>query len=416
MASAFRLSPQFPQGPSQQRAFLISKGLNDSDIQVFRLILQRTVGRHEPVPTVALSFSDVASMAGVSRPTVIRSFKRLKAAKLIHTTRKTEDHYHAGQQVGLCPELLAPAIGVSSWHRDTNQTFTIHCGDALESLSRLADESVNCCVTSPPFFRQRDYDIDGQIGQEETPQQFISQLVGVFKEVRRVLRKDGTLWISIADTYATGSGGGGTKSKKQQSNHGTNLPARRPQRSDDLKSKDLIGIPWMLAFALRADGWYLRSDIIVHKVNTFPESVADRPTTSHEHMFLLSKSPKYYYDADAIREPQRDDLNGHYLGRNRRTVWTVTAKPSSTGHYAAFPPQIPEICLLAGSHEGGVVLDPFNGTGTTGIVALKHGRSYIGVELNPGYVDVTTKRCKAEMKNLSKSRPKAAGRKARRAL
>ena len=416
MASAFRLSPHFPQGPSQQRTFLLSKGLNDSDIQVFRLILQKTVGRHEPVPTVALSFNDVASMAGVSRPTVIRSFKRLKAAKLIHTTRKTEDHYHAGQQVGLCPELLAPAIGVRSWRCDTNQTFTIHCGDALEVLTRMPDESVNCSVCSPPFFLLRDYDIVGQIGREGTPQQYISRLVEVFREVRRVLRNDGTLWINIGDTYATGSGGNVTKSKMQQNNQGTNLPSRRPQRSGDLKSKDLIGIPWMLAFALRADGWYLRSDIIVHKVNTFPESVADRPTTSHEHIFLLSKSPKYYYDADAIREPQRDNLNGHYLGRNRRTVWTVTTKPSSTGHYATFPPQIPETCLLAGSPEGGVVLDPFNGTGTTGIVALKHGRSYIGIELNPEYVDITTKRCKAEMKNLSKSRPKAAGRKARRAL
>jgi DNA-binding Lrp family transcriptional regulator len=190
VASALRLSPHFPQGPTQQRTFLLSKGLNDSDVQVFRLILQKTVGRQEPVPTVALSFSDVARMAGVSRPTVIRSFKRLKTAKLIHTTRKMEDHYHAGQQVGLCPELLAPAIGVKSWRCDTNQTFTIHCGDALEVLATLSDESVNCCVTSPPFFRQRDYDIDGQIGQEETPRQFISQLVGVFKEVRRVLRKD----------------------------------------------------------------------------------------------------------------------------------------------------------------------------------------------------------------------------------
>lgn len=413
MASAFRLSPQFPQGPSQQRAFLISKGLNDSDIQVFRLILQKTVGRHEPVPTVALSFNDVASMAGVSRPTVIRSFKRLKAAKLIHTTRKTEDHYHAGQQVGLCPELLAPAIGVRSWRCDTNQTFTIHCGDALETLATLSDESVNCCVSSPPCFWQRDYDIDGQIGHEEVPEQYINKLVGVFREVKRVLRNDGTLWVNIGDSYA-GSG----KGRNGDGTHCVSIVGRlqTPPSYPGMKPKDLIGIPWMLAFALRADGWYLRSDIIIHKVNTFPESVADRPTTSHEHLFLLSKSPKYYYDADAIREPQRDDLNGHYLGRNRRTVWTVTAKPSSTGHYATFPPQIPETCLLAGSCESGVILDPFNGAGETGIQAMKHRRSYIGIEINPHYVDITTKRCKAEMKNLSKSQSKAAGRKARRAL
>ena len=333
---------------------------------------------------------------------MIRSFNRLKKAKLIHTKRKTEEHYHAGQQVGLCPDILAPAIGVRSWRHDTNQTFTIHCGDAHEVLSTLHDESVNCCVTSPPFYLLRDYQIDGQIGMEETPEEYISKLVDVFREVRRVLKADGTLWVNIGDTYATHSGGSITKSKMQKGNKGTNIPARKPLRSGDLKSKDLIGIPWMLAFALRADGWYLRSEIILSKLNPMPESVPDRPTTAHEQLFLLSKSSKYYYDADAIREPQRDDLNGHYLGRNRRTVWTVKTNPSSTGHYATFPPQIPEACLLAGSPQDSCVLDCFNGSGTTGILAVRHRRSYIGIELNPEYVDITTKRCQAEMKNVSR--------------
>lgn len=397
-----RLSPQFPQGPTQQRTFLISKGLNDSDVQVFRLILQKTVGRRDPVPTAALSFNDVATMARLSRPTVIRSFNRLKQAKLIHTKRKTDEHYHEGQHVGLCPDILAPAIGIRSWRRDTNQTFTIHCGDAHAVLSTLPEESVNCCVTSPPYFGLRDYDLDGQIGLEETPEEYISKLVSVFRGVHRVLKTDGTLWVNIGDTYATGSGGNNTRSKKQKTNRGTNMAARKPQRSGDLKSKDLIGIPWMLAFALRADGWYLRSEIILHKTNPMPESVPDRPTNAHEQLFLLSKSSKYYYDADAIREPQRDDLNGHHLGRNKRTVWTITAKPSSTGHYAAFPAQIPEACLLAGSPEGSTILDCFNGSGTTGILALRHRRSYIGIELNPEYVDITTKWCEVEMKNVSR--------------
>ena len=310
--------------------------------------------------------------------------------------------------------------------------FTIHSGDAVAVLQTLPSESVNCCITSPPYFGLRDYSVDGQIGLEETPEQYIERLVAVFREVRRVLRDDATLWVNIGDSYAGGKIGradagrdiGGCGGNLE----GSGNPGGGMSRSvpDGLKSKDLIGVPWMLAFALRADGWYLRSEIIWHKPNPMPESVRDRPTKAHEQIFLLSKSPKYYYDGDAIQEPlapaslsrydysfggpKREALRDHHddtglgsrtsvignrkkpTGRNKRSVWKMATKPFKGAHFAVFPPELPMTCLLAGCPKGGIVLDPFSGAATTGIVATQHGRRYIGVELNPEYIAIANKR------------------------
>lgn len=295
-------------------------------------------------------------------------------------------------------------------------------GDCLEVLRTLPDCSVDCCVTSPPYFGLRDYGVDGQIGLEETPGQYIQKLVDVFREVRRVLKDDGTFWLNIGDSYAGNSSGG-------------------------IKSKDLIGIPWMLAFALRSDGWYLRQDIIWHKPNPMPESVRDRCTKSHEYVFLLSKQPHYYFDHEAIQEdastlehrpagvvrerefeyaskrnlhpeayapkaPKAIRFGGSKYGdnkntkfaiysgnewtpsqkRNKRDVWTIPAQPTKEAHFATFPEALVEPCILAGSRAGGVVLDPFFGSGTTGRVAIKNGRGYIGIELNPEYIEIAKKR------------------------
>jgi DNA modification methylase len=304
----------------------------------------------------------------------------------------------------------------------------VYCGDVLEVLKTLPSESVNCCVTSPPYFGLRDYGVDGQIGLEETPDQYINKLVGVFREVKRVLRRDGTVWVNIADSYAgsgKGRNGDGVHSAggKQATNKGTiGGHLRKTQGGPGVKPKDLIGIPWMLAFALRADGWYLRSESIWHKPNPMTESMKDRPTKAHEQVFLLSKSQRYYYDADAIKEPSvypndnrkarvsdghkrtpTDVISGLLAGsttyptRNKRSVWTITVKPFKGAHFATFPPELPETCLLAGSPKSGVVLDPFSGSGTTGIVAVKNGRSYVGIELNPEYVEISQRRFEREL-------------------
>lgn len=327
-------------------------------------------------------------------------------------------------------------------------TSTILTGDALEMLKTIESGTVNTCVTSPPYYGLRDYGVDGQIGLEETPEQYIQRLINVFREVKRVLRDDGTLWVNIGDSYAAQRGGtyqpaetlaGG---KHGKTDDGSNVNRDRhdgynPTRnasSIGLKHKDLIGIPWMLAFALRADGWYLRQDIIWHKPNPMPESVKDRCTKSHEYIFMLSKSPKYYYDADAIKEPcangdsaslrgskgaktknsGRRDKQGElgkqtYTGfnerysakpalthRNKRDVWTVTTKPYKGSHFAVFPPDLIEPCVLAGTPVNGLVLDPFTGSGTTGVVSLRNGRSFIGIELNPQYVKMAKERIKRE--------------------
>jgi DNA modification methylase len=300
-----------------------------------------------------------------------------------------------------------------------SSTWQVLEGDCREVLARLPEQSAQTCVTSPPYFGLRDYGHEGQIGQEPTPDEFVAALVEVFRSVRRVLRDDGTVWLNLGDSYAAHGGGA---AGKEMAYMGDDAANRRATRVPGYKPKDLIGIPWMVAFALRADGWYLRSDIIWHKPNPMPESVTDRPTKAHEYLFLLSKSPRYFYDADAIREPhsenahhglsmerasafkKQSEVGGHGngaatinlnpAGRNKRDVWTITTQPFPGAHFATFPPKLIEPCLLAGSREGDTVLDPFNGAGTTGVVALRHNRSYVGVELNPVYAQMARDRIK----------------------
>ena len=310
---------------------------------------------------------------------------------------------------------------------------TIHNGDCLEVLRTLPDESVQCCVTSPPYWGLRDYGHDGQIGLESTPEAYVGRMVEVFREVRRVLREDGTLWLNLGDSYAaSGVSGLGTTSGHGKFRGGAKTDSRIRERScpAGLKVKDLVGIPWRVAFALQADGWYLRQDIIWHKPNPMPESVTDRCTKAHEYVFLLAKSPRYYYDAEAIQENSVDKesingrrprkhhalaemdptgfgatrlgfLNGRsnqagttYPTRNRRSVWTVTTKPYSGAHFAVMPPDLVKPCILAGCPEGGVVLDPFMGSGTVAAVAQDAGRRAIGIELNPDYCKLIAKRFK----------------------
>lgn len=290
-------------------------------------------------------------------------------------------------------------------------------GDARSVMARLPDRIAHTCVTSPPYFGLRDYGCNGQIGLETTPDQFVEALVDVFREVRRVLRDDGTLWLNLGDSYARPGGTDRNVSSTAQVGSTRNTLQQMGDRTSNasaigLKHKDLIGIPWRVAFALQADGWYLRQDIIWHKPNPMPESVRDRCTKAHEYIFLLSKSPRYYYDVDAIKEPSAASTlsrlsqptldtqqgssrvpgktNGTMKAvggetRNKRSVWTVTTKPYKGAHFATFPIDLIEPCVLAGAPVGGIVLDPFSGSGTTGEAALKHGRRYIGIELNPEY-------------------------------
>jgi DNA modification methylase len=352
-------------------------------------------------------------------------------------------------------------------------TFRVIEGDCLSVLATLEPGRVQTCITSPPYFGLRDYGtatwdggdsecehrvssggpsmlqgasqrgrsdvaagdcphcgatrIDSQIGLEETPEQYVSNLVAVFREVRRVLRDDGTLWLNLGDSYYSTTATQGRNEDKSVGSltggtakliAGGNSTYRRDVPG--LKPKDLIGIPWQVAFALRADGWYLRSDIIWAKPNPMPESVTDRPTKAHEYLFLLSKSARYYYDADAVREAPSestserwgDDLSKrrpdgepttafvpgentcgvHPNGRNKRSVWTVATQPFPGAHFATFPPKLIEPCVLAGAPVDGTVLDPFSGAGTTGVVALRHDRDYIGIELNPTYAQMARDR------------------------
>lgn len=291
----------------------------------------------------------------------------------------------------------------------------IDFGDCRDIMKRWVSEGIKAqmCVTSPPYFGLRDYGHEGQIGLEKTPEEYITAMVEVFRCVRDVLSDDGTLWLNIGDSYA-GSGkgrnadGSHQEGGKQGTNKGTVLGSLVKTCSPECKPKDLIGIPWMLAFALRADGWYLRQDIIWHKPNPMPESVKDRCTKAHEYMFLLSKSDKYFYNHEAIKTPVKQDWgtrnrkNGKYHNEgtglqphsgleksyetaNKRSVWTVATKPYKGAHFATFPPDLIEPCILAGSRVGDTVLDPFMGSGTTAQVAVDLGRRYIGCELNPEY-------------------------------
>tara|TARA_R100001509_G_C4874007_1_gene217878 strand:- start:1160 stop:2017 length:858 start_codon:yes stop_codon:yes gene_type:complete len=263
---------------------------------------------------------------------------------------------------------------------------TILFGDCRETLSQI-DEKVRMCVTSPPYYGLRNYGDEGkQIGLEDTPEEYINNLVNIFRSVRNCLSDDGTLWVNIGDSYYNYRPGKGQALVKQTvSATKQDLPdkcARRGNKLEGLKEKDLIGIPWMLAFALRADGWYLRQDIIWNKPNPMPESVRDRCTKSHEYMFLLSKNQNYYFDVDVIKEPTR----------RKRSVWNINKKPYKGSHFAVFPPELITPCILAGSEENDIVLDPFIGSGTTAMVARDLGRHYIGCELHEEYNDLIQQR------------------------
>jgi site-specific DNA-methyltransferase (adenine-specific) len=254
-------------------------------------------------------------------------------------------------------------------------------GDAEEILSQLPSRFFRCCVTSPPYWGLRDYASRRQIGAENEPSEYISRLVSVFKEVQRILTDDGTLWLNIGDSYTSGNRGYRAPDKKNP----IRAMTYRAKTPNGLKPKDLIGIPWRLAFALQEAGWYLRSDIIWEKPNCMPESVKDRPTKSHEYVFLFSKSPKYYYDYESIREPG---------GRNRRTVWSIPTEPFSGAHFATFPPKLIEPCIIAGSQPDDWILDPFFGSGTVGVVCEQQHRKYVGIELNQEYIAIAVNRIK----------------------
>ena len=288
----------------------------------------------------------------------------------------------------------------------------------------LSDGSVNMCVTSPPYYGLRDYGVEGQVGIEQSPDEYIARLVAVFDEVYRVLANDGTLWLNIGDSYAGSGKGPMTLSANGKSRDVFDMQNRIyevPKKWKGIKPKDMIGIPWMLAFALRERGWYLRSDIIWHKINCLPESIKDRPTKCYEHIFLLAKSPHYYYDYMAIREPLKDVSAERYKRgrsaankyadkqgissvhenfsdfdqqfRRKRDVWEVSTNSYKMDeHFAMFPERLIEPCVLAGSKIGGVVLDPFFGSGTTGAVAKRLGRNYIGIDLNPHYLEKAQER------------------------
>lgn len=322
-------------------------------------------------------------------------------------------------------------------------TWQIYQGDALETLKQLESESAHCCVTSPPYWGLRDYGVEGQMGLEPTPQEYIAKMVEVFREVKRVLRPDGTLWVNIGDSYMSNPKPDIGDPKNMVGRQRIDNPNR--QRIEGLKPKDMVGIPWRLAFALQEDGWWLRSDIIWSKPNPMPESVIDRPTKAHEYIFLLSKSSRYFYDYEAIKEPitessvnrlsqdiehqagsyrvpgksngpmkaviktsgnkerkinASDRLNTHMGSsipwegstRNKRTVWEVATQPFSEAHFATFPPKLIVPCILAGCPEGGKVLDPFAGAGTTLYVAEHLSRNSTGIELNPAYCEIIRRR------------------------
>jgi len=311
-----------------------------------------------------------------------------------------------------------------------NYINTILNGNSLELLKTLPDQCVQTCITSPPYWGLRDYGNDDQLGLEKTPQQYVENIVLVFREVRRVLKDDGTLWLNLGDSYSSVHTGG-KKSKKSTvgSNHEKAQEIKQSKANPStygLKEKELVGIPWRVAFALQQDGWYLRQDIIWHKPNPMPESVTDRCTKAHEYIFLMTKSAQYYYDHEAIKESSthagkvvfnKNGKNGQ-MGkygstrtgfmkdegvevaetRNKRSVWTIPTKPYKEAHFAVFPDELIKPCVLAGSKKNDVVLDPFFGSGTTGLVALRSRRRFIGIELNPDYVNIANDRLRPYLK------------------
>ena len=280
------------------------------------------------------------------------------------------------------------------------ETDKIYQGDSLGVLKTFEDNSIDCCVTSPPFYALRNYGVNGQIGLEETPEKYIERLTEVFMEVYRIFKPNGTLWLNIGDSY-NGSGGNHKEGQKNDTGFQGALGVRcggKGARVKWLKPKDLIGVPWLLAFSLRNAGWYLRQDIIWAKNSCMPESVKDRCTKSHEYIFLMSKSQKYYFDYESIQEEGISDSD--YPVRNKRDVWTINPKSNKEAHFATYPQELIAPCILAGCPEGGVVLDPFMGSGTTGLAALKLGRRYIGIELNENYIDIANKRLATERQQL----------------
>lgn len=308
-----------------------------------------------------------------------------------------------------------------------DQRVALYVGDCIETLRGLPECSVDCAVTSPPYWGLRDYGVGGQLGLEKTPEEYVSNMVAVFREVRRVLKEDGTLWLNLGDSYfaTTKNDRNGLSSKTNFTCTATKDGYQRPVQkvsagSLAIKPKDLVGIPWRVAFALQSDGWYLRQDIIWHKPNPMPESVRDRCTKAHEYIFLLAKAPRYYFDSEAMKEPSvtggaaglgfypnravamgRNPTGNESKGpkhgtrpmsRNRRSVWKVTTRPYKGAHFAVYPPELIRPCVKAGCRPGGTVLDPFGGSGTTAQVAIEEGRKAILVELNPAYATLAIER------------------------
>jgi site-specific DNA-methyltransferase (cytosine-N4-specific) len=266
-----------------------------------------------------------------------------------------------------------------------NNKAEIIIGDVRNVLKNIPDQHFQTCVTSPPYWGLRDYGIEGQIGAESDVRDYIKDLVGVFREVRRTLANDGTLWLNIGDSYTSG---GRTWRQEDSKNKGRGM-TYRADTPEGLKPKDLIGVPWRLAFALQEDGWYLRTDIIWNKPNCQPESVKDRPTRSHEFVFLLSKSEKYFYDWESVKEPALDKKQGT---KNRRTVWNIQTEPYKGAHFAVFPRELARLCVQAGSRPGDRVLDPFFGSGTTGVVCNELDRRCTGIELSVEYAELAKQR------------------------
>ena len=308
---------------------------------------------------------------------------------------------------------------MTTYYQDAH--VTLHHGDALAVLADLPDRSVDCIVTSPPYFGLRDYGVDGQIGAEPSPAEFVAALVSVFREARRVLADDGTLWLNLGDSYVHKKASGPQGRDGERATR--TFTADAAGGWSGLPDKNLLGIPWRVAFALQDDGWILRQEVIWSKRNCMPEAVTDRPSRSHETVFLLSKRPRYWYDADAIREgsdPDQQAHNDRYAkvyeaqadraastgqpgnvnsagirarpgkpGRNARSVWTISTQPFAEAHFATMPPTLAERCIQAGCKPGGTVLDPFSGSGTTGLAAARHGRRYVGIDLNADYLDLS---------------------------
>jgi len=311
---------------------------------------------------------------------------------------------------------------------------TILCGDCLEILRQLPDNQIDCVITSPPYWGLRDYGMQGQIGLEKSPEDYVEKMVEIFRQVRRVLKPSGTCWLNLGDTYAGGKRGTSSSGKiyvsqKQSTNAGSIIPPM--EIPPGLKPKDLCGIPWRVAFALQGDGWWLRQDIVWHKKNPMPESVRDRCVKAHEYIFLLTKSDRYFFDYRAIQEKavepnsarprmgqgantiyrqkrqeckrprERNQTMQQEQGKkNRHSVWTVSLQPFPEAHFATFPERLIEPCLLAGCPEGGVVLDPFMGSGTTAVVACRYGRHYCGIEINPDYIAIAQKRIEKEKEKI----------------